>query len=109
MTPRTKDPNKLHPKAFVRAHQGGTYSGRHVTLPHFGCGHLITAPASIAVTRMSFAHFGHGMSSSTAFVMTSLGPLTMDGGEDINQLFLANDERMHHYQRRRTSITGLGL
>jgi hypothetical protein len=21
----------------------------------------------------------------------------------------ANDERMHHYQRRRTSITGLGL
>jgi hypothetical protein len=23
--------------------------------------------------------------------------------------FLQNDERMHHYQRRRTSIAGLGL
>jgi hypothetical protein len=23
--------------------------------------------------------------------------------------FLTNDERMHHYQRRRASITGLGL
>jgi hypothetical protein len=28
-------------------------------------------------------------------------------GQYALQYFLANDERMHHYQRRRTSITGV--
>ena len=79
-TPRTNEPMRDKTNFEVLAHQGGTYSGLHVTLLHFGCGHLMTAPASICVTRMSFLHFGHGMSYSIARRTSSFGPSTIDGG-----------------------------
>jgi hypothetical protein len=77
-------------KLRVRAHQGGTYSGRQVTLPHLECGHLITAPAATLVTRTSLPHLGHGMSISTARFNSRRGPSTIDACCDMQEILLAN-------------------
>ena len=74
-------------KLRVRAHQGGTYAKRQVTLPHLVCGHLITAPASMAVTRMPLLHFGQGISNSVKRRICNLGPSMIDGGAAIGSFY----------------------
>ena len=72
------------------AHQGGTYSGLQVTLPHLPCGHFRTVPTLSSVTRISILHFGHGISYSTALRTSRVGPSTIDGGSAMRGYFWAN-------------------